>query len=57
MTDDEGLSVPEAADSAAVASQWGGQHGCVVWRTSLRAPVHGERAPIQSSQPDWAARP
>ena len=36
MTDDEGLSVPEAADSAAAASQCGRSPGCAVWRTSLR---------------------
>ena len=58
MTDDEGLSVPETADSAAAASQCGKSPGCAVWWTSLRSAVlNRERAPGQSSQPDWAARP
>jgi hypothetical protein len=57
MTDDEGLPVPEAADSAAAASQCGKSSGCAVWRTSLRSAVHSERAPGQSRQLDWTARP
>ena len=44
ITDDEGLSVPEASDRAAAASQCGRSPGCALWRTSLRSAVHGERA-------------
>ena len=56
MTDDEGLSVPRRRQCGS---------GITVREVTRlrsvadqpRSAVHGERAPGQSSQPDWAARP